>query len=131
MHSLKNMEKKRIADNLEINKPSLKDTVIEKNNAKNTVGDEALKNVTAAADKTFDNDPVADAYDVDAIINLIGYCKFNIVPFFFVLSNMVITVSNIMIVSYSVWIPPGYIQTVCNGKGETENSTVKLSLEKR
>ena len=59
----------------------------------------------------------ANRYDVDAIIDVIGYCKFNLVPFFFIVFNMVITVSNVMVVTYSVWIPPNYIDIVCGGGG--------------
>ena len=76
------------------------------------------KNVEDSAADEYGDEFVADEYDVDAIIDLIGYSKFNMIPFLFVLSNMVITVSNLMIISYSVWIPPDYIRVVCNGDGE-------------
>ena len=59
----------------------------------------------------------SNRYDVDAIIDVIGYCKFNLIPFGFVLFNMVVTVSNLMMVSYSVWIPRDYIRVVCEGEG--------------
>ena len=58
---------------------------------------------------------IADQYDVDAIIDSIGYSRFNLIPFVFVLCNLALTVSNILITYYSVWIPPDYIETVCNG----------------
>ena len=60
----------------------------------------------------------ANRYDVDAIIDAVGYAKFNIIPFFFVLFIMVITVSNIMIATFSVWIPPDYVSVVCEGGGK-------------
>ena len=69
----------------------------------------------------------AHQYDVDAIIDVIGYSKFNVIPYFFVLYIMVVVTCNIMVVTYSAWIPANYTAVVCGkdgrgggGAGETE-----------
>ena len=59
-------------------------------------------------------------YDVDAIIDVIGYCKFNVIPYFFVLYIMVVVTCNIMVVTYSAWIPVNYTALVCGTRGKRE-----------